>query len=444
MSQPTSTIEPAEETVTAAVAPAGTPLDASLVLRAQAGDESARGDLAVQARPLVQRYARRLLSDPVRAEDVAQTALMKAFARLGDVRAPEAFQAWLLRIVRNECLNELARRKHAQLPLSSLGEGATEIEAPAGGEDDPEEALLRSQLQALVRRVAATLPAHHRQALVMRALEDRPYEEIAEALDVPVSVVRVWYFRARKRFRVAFVQMMVARRGVPAPCQEMAEAIAEMIEGTLPTADRPRVENHLGGCHVCRQTEDELRNTAFRTPSRGMVIGLGLLRLGWRLPRRLRDGLAHAPRLTAKLALGAGGAALAVSVAASSGTPQATATTAAPAVGIQTGLPLAGGSTGATDPAATGPAGGGAAGTPGAGSPLLPALPTLSPTIDLAPVIQQLDSLAAGLGSLGSSTVGQSDSALSRGAASAGGAVASLAPRPPATPTPQPLPHPAP
>ena len=299
---------------------AGTALiDGSLVTRSQAGDQDAIGELAAQVRPMVQRYAGRFFSDPARAEDLAQTALMKAFARVGDVRSPGAFQAWVLRIARNECLNELARQKHAQLPLSTLADGGVEIEAPAGGDDDPEEALLRSQLQALVRRVAATLPPHYRQALTMRALEDRTYEEMSEALDIPVPVARLWYCRARKRFRSAFVTMMVARRNVPAMCQEMGEAIAEMIEGTLPAGDRPRVQEHLGGCHVCRQTEDELRNTAFRAPARGFIVGLGLLRLGWKLPHRLRSGLSHTPHALGKLAVGGvGGVAVATAMVAGS------------------------------------------------------------------------------------------------------------------------------
>jgi RNA polymerase sigma-70 factor (ECF subfamily) len=293
--------------------------DGTLVTRSQAGDQDAISELATQVRPMVQRYAGRFFSDPARAEDLAQTAMMKAFARVGDVRSPGAFQAWLLRIARNECLNELARQKHAQLPLSTLADGGLEIEAPAGGDGDPEEALLRSQLQALVRRVAATLPTHYRQALTMRALEDRTYEEISAALDVPVPVARLWYCRARKRFRSAFVTMMVARRNVPAVCQEMGEAIAELIEGTLPTGDRGRVQEHLGGCHVCRQTEDELRNTAFRAPARGFIIGLGLLRLGWKLPQRVRDGVSHAPHAMSKLAVtGVGGVAVATAVVAGS------------------------------------------------------------------------------------------------------------------------------
>ncbi|HEX3605273.1 MAG TPA: RNA polymerase sigma factor [Candidatus Dormibacteraeota bacterium] len=291
-------------------------VDTSLVVRAQAGDADAVTLLAEQIRPAAQRFAGRFLHDDIRGEDVAQVAMMKAFSRLADVHTPASFPAWLMRIVRNECLNELARQKHAQVPLSVLADEGLQIQAPSGGDDDPEEALLRSQLAELVRRVAATLPPHHRQALVMRALEDRSYEEIAEAFDVPVSVVRVWYFRARQRFRKAFVAMVVARRGVPAVCQEMGESIASLIEGTLAADECASVRGHVSACSFCAQTEDELRATAFRTPARAWLIGLGLLRFGWRLPRRV----AHAPAAAAKVAVaGAGSAVLATAVVGAGG-----------------------------------------------------------------------------------------------------------------------------
>lgn len=266
-------------------------VDGALVLRAQTGDQLAISELAEQVRPLVQRYAARFLRDTARAEDLAQTALMKAFSRMGDIRSPEAFHAWLLRITRNECLNELARHKHPQITLSTLEEQGKDIEAPAGGEHDPEEALVRVQLRSLVRMVITTLPEHYRRTLTMRALEDRSYEEISEELEVPVAVARLWYCRARKRFRQSFVTAVVARRDVPSVCHAMAGDIAEMIEGTLGRSAREKVQNHLGDCHVCRQTEDELRSTAFRAPVRAWLGGLGLGLV--RLPRRASTTTGH-------------------------------------------------------------------------------------------------------------------------------------------------------
>ena len=310
-------------------------VDEELVLRAQAGDVEALCDLAAQVRPLVQRYASRFFSDPTRAEDLAQTAMMKAFSRIADVRSPEAFPAWLLRITRNECLNELARQRHAQIPMSALDDQGIALEALADAAGDPEEALVRSQLQDLVRRVAAGLPPHYRRTLTMRALEDRSYEEISEELEIPVTVARLWYCRARKRFRRAFVESMVARRDVDSACQAMGVAIAEMIEGTLGRAERDRVQGHLTGCPVCRQTEDELRNTAFRAPSRALLIGLGLVRGVHRAGRTAGSGLGRVPAAATRLAVtGAGG--LSVVAAGTLGAGPATA----PAVAITPPAPM--------------------------------------------------------------------------------------------------------
>ena len=344
-------------------------IDDALVIRSQAGDEDAIAELAGQVRPLVTRYAGRFFSEPSRAEDLAQTAMMKAFARLGDVRAPEAFYAWMLRITRNECLNELARSRHPQVPLSTLEEQGADLEEPAGGAGDPEESLARAQLQAMVRNVAQTLPDHYRQTLVMRALEDRSYEDISEELEVPVTVARLWYCRARKRFRIAFVEAMVSRRGVPGPCQAMGVSIAEMIEGTLAKGDRARVNEHLGDCGVCRQTEDELRNTAFRAPSRAALVGLGLLAGPARAAHTVRRGLGsahHAARSAVTAGVGsasmvAAGVVTAVAVTGGTAAVVSHARSAAPtaassaqdgALGSLSGLATNGGSsaTGAATP----------------------------------------------------------------------------------------------
>lgn len=308
---------------------AGLVIDDDLVLRSQAGDALATSELVGLARPILQRYARRFFPDPARAEDMAQTALMKAFARMGDLRSPEAFQTWLLRIARNECLNELTRQRVAQIPMSTLEDQGTALEAPAGGPDDPEEMLVRTQMQELVRRVTATLPPHYRETLTMRALEDRSYEEISEALDIPVTVARLWYCRARKRFRTAFIQALVERRDVAAECQGMGSAIAELIEGTLSRTKRDSVQAHLTSCAACRQTEDELRNTAFRAPARAMLLGLGLLRVPMMLRRSLTGAGSRTQQLAGEIALGAAGT-LMIAVGGLGSVPAATAQAAAP------------------------------------------------------------------------------------------------------------------
>lgn len=288
-------------------------LDEDTVRRAQQGDAGALEVLAERGRPLVQRYVTRFLGDPIRAEDLTQTTLMKACSRVGDLRTPKAFAGWLLRIARNECLNEVARQRHQTLPLSSLDGEGDDVDVPTAEGDDPEELLVRHQLRTLVRQVADTLPDHYRRTLTMRALEDRSYEEISARLGVPIDIARLWYCRARKRFRTAFIEAMVSRRQVPAGCGQRATAIAAMIEGSLPRSERDSLQGHLADCPVCRQTEEELRNTAFRTPAHMVLagLGLGLVRLASHLRRVLTEGTS-APQAAVRLLMsGTGTAALA-------------------------------------------------------------------------------------------------------------------------------------
>jgi hypothetical protein len=185
-------------------------------------------------------------------------------------------------------------------------------------------------MQSLVRRVAASLPPHYRSTLTMRALEDRSYEEISATLDIPVTVARLWYCRARKRFRTAFIQALVARRDVPEGCQEMGAEIAELIEGTLTRGRRDAVQAHLADCSACRQTEDELRNTAFRAPARLMLVGLGLARLPMSLRRSLSNMGNRSQQIAGEIALGAAGTFVLAATSGLGGVPSAAQAAAPP------------------------------------------------------------------------------------------------------------------
>jgi RNA polymerase sigma factor (sigma-70 family) len=83
---------------------------AALVRRAQAGDLQAFGDLVHATQSKVYALARSVLRDPALAEDAAQQAFLRAFRRLGELQAPEAFAGWLRRITITVALN--IRRGH--------------------------------------------------------------------------------------------------------------------------------------------------------------------------------------------------------------------------------------------------------------------------------------------------------------------------------------------
>ena len=148
-----------------------------------------------------------LCRDRDAAEDVVQDACLRAFRGFDGFRGDNA-KAWLLAIVRNCHLSwreELRRRSSvvdgsaASKCQGESGASAGGTEAPAG-EDDPEAVLVRRDEAERVRAVLAELPEPAREILVLREIEDLPYRDIAQVLDLPLGTVMSRLARAKKAF----------------------------------------------------------------------------------------------------------------------------------------------------------------------------------------------------------------------------------------------------
>jgi RNA polymerase sigma factor (sigma-70 family) len=167
--------------------------DARLVDLARDGHDPAFAAIVDRHRPALLRYATRLLGRE-RAEDAVQHALLKAFTALRDSETETEIDVrpWLYRIVHNTALNVLrTTRDEAQLDeLAASGDGPHEI----------------AERQERLRRTLAAveaLPAHQRDAIVLRELEGRSHDEIAAALGVSVGAARQHLHRARSTLRTA-------------------------------------------------------------------------------------------------------------------------------------------------------------------------------------------------------------------------------------------------
>jgi len=163
------------------------PDDAQLVTRAQAGQLDAFEELVRRYRRPTYRVALRLLGDEADAEDATQDAFVQAWRGLAAFRADAAFPTWMHRIVINRCLNVL-RARHRTEPLPAGRE------APASRPDRIVEA--RWQVEDLKRAITRLSP-QQRAPFVLRELEGRTYQEIAEALELSVPAVKSRLHRAR-------------------------------------------------------------------------------------------------------------------------------------------------------------------------------------------------------------------------------------------------------
>lgn len=133
------------------------------------------------------------------AEDVLQTAFVKAFQALNRFRDDAAFRPWLLRIVANETHNlTRARRRRAELARRSA---TLEVRRPSG--DDPAAAAERGESRRAVLAAVQSLPEKDRLVVTYRYLLDLSETETAAALGWPLGSVKSRTSRALRRLHGA-------------------------------------------------------------------------------------------------------------------------------------------------------------------------------------------------------------------------------------------------
>jgi RNA polymerase sigma factor (sigma-70 family) len=142
--------------------------------------------------------ARYLTRDPVLSEDIVQDALVRAFQAFGQYRG-DSPRAWLLAIVRNCCRTAMSSAAgSAMLRESDFAQDDADglLNQPDPG-PSPEDAALRNDEIAGLRRAIEAVPEPFREALVLREMEGLSYAEIAEVAGVAIGTVMSRLSRGR-------------------------------------------------------------------------------------------------------------------------------------------------------------------------------------------------------------------------------------------------------
>jgi RNA polymerase sigma-70 factor, ECF subfamily len=179
----------------------------------------------------VYRYALVVLRNEADAEDVTQTTFMNAYRALERGERPRTPQNWLIAIAHNVCRQRFrqSQRRPNEVALNEeLAEAYVE-EDGISAED--------------IRRALGHLAFNQRAALVMRELEGRSYQEIAEILSLSVSAVETLIFRARRALREQLEEGIT--------CHDAELAISRQLDGRLPRKDRGALRAHLRECEEC-------------------------------------------------------------------------------------------------------------------------------------------------------------------------------------------------
>jgi len=164
-------------------------------------EDRVRWEALYQAhRPRVLRLCRLLLRDSGEADDVAQEVFLRSFQAFAESRIT-AWGPWLTRVAVNACRD---RRRSGWWRWwrgadATTGDGA-EIPDPAAS---PERAALGAEARGRIWRTFRQLSPRQREVLVLRYVEDRSTEDVAEALNLTTGAVKRHLFRAVRRLRSA-------------------------------------------------------------------------------------------------------------------------------------------------------------------------------------------------------------------------------------------------
>jgi RNA polymerase sigma-70 factor (ECF subfamily) len=165
------------------------------------------------------RVARSILKDDGAAEDALQEAYVQAYRNMAGFRGEAEVGTWLTRIVVNQALMHLRKRKRERIVVPfgnyAAADDSREADVVDTRAESPSDSTLRAEVRKIIERRIDELPVAFRTVFVMREVEELTVHETAECLGIPPATVRSRLFRARALMREALERDMdTAKAGV--------------------------------------------------------------------------------------------------------------------------------------------------------------------------------------------------------------------------------------
>lgn len=185
--------------------------DEQLFERYQDGDDRAFGEIVSRYEPSIKGFLHKRLKDEERVQDLTQDTFLRVHRARDRYDSSRKFSTWIYTIASNLLKNEYRNRsRKRETNFSDLRKDNSQQSASArpvefeSERPDPEKIAYRGELRDAIRDAIERMDEHHRVPFVMREVEDRTYEEISEAIGVPVGTVKSRLFRARNAFQQLF------------------------------------------------------------------------------------------------------------------------------------------------------------------------------------------------------------------------------------------------
>src|SRR5919112_922628 len=178
--------------------------DSAVVAAFLGGDERAFQELVERYQTRLLNFIYRTIGDRERAEDLVQEVFIRVYRHLHRFDTSKKFSTWAYTIASNLAKNELRNRSRNPLVLfQTITKNWQDDDRPLQFEDAttrPDDLFRKRHLRELVEESVAKLPAHHREVFVLRELEGKSYEEIAEITECNLGTVKSRLNRARNSF----------------------------------------------------------------------------------------------------------------------------------------------------------------------------------------------------------------------------------------------------
>jgi len=177
-------------------------LDAELIQQVLNGKQARAFQILMQRYlPLVFSYLYKMTQNHELSEELAQEVFVKVYTHLSTFNVDRSFKPWLMRIASNTAISHLRKNHHQNLSLNEMEDSiGFDLPSPQSN-DNPENYLEEQYTSELIMSEVDKLPEKYRLPLLLRYQADYKYEEVAEAMDLPINTVRTRLKRGLEKLK---------------------------------------------------------------------------------------------------------------------------------------------------------------------------------------------------------------------------------------------------
>lgn len=179
--------------------------DHQLIERVRGGDEAAFGEIIARYKNPITNFLYRFLNDYEEAVDLAQETFVRVYFALDRYHTNYAFSTYIYRIASNLAISEIRKRKRRSvLSLTGLfqsDEGETAEFQPPDSRPLPDHDLVENEQSRVIAKAIATLPPKYRVPIILRDVEGRSYEEVADLMGLGLGTTKSRISRGRGLLR---------------------------------------------------------------------------------------------------------------------------------------------------------------------------------------------------------------------------------------------------